>query len=156
MSPRLSKKKHQSARIASKKIQYTYSAAIALAVVFCWTFSVSAGLLNHPMPPGEDDGKPVVGVACKDTAGDDATRKAISSANVDDPTCGAGKVGSDLSFGDGDNVNVSDSAEPTSEALEQTDELQESEKGLSLIPEPSTILMLVLAALAIFLWRRKW
>jgi len=28
--------------------------------------------------------------------------------------------------------------------------------GLSLIPEPNTLLMLALAALTVFLWRRKW
>jgi len=44
---------------------------------------------------------------------------------------------------------------PNGEELSESD-AEEEAGGLSLIPEPSTMLMLVLAGLTVYLWRLKW
>ena len=92
---------------------FALAGLVALALVFCWTFSVGAEL-------------------------------------SDDAIVADGRV-----IGDLDQGVVS---EPVGEGSDQLNEgeVEEEETPIALAPEPSTLVMLILAAVTAYLWRRKW
>ncbi len=53
-------------------------------------------------------------------------------------------------------LDVFEASDPTTVTPGAVDELGEDGDDLSLIPEPATLVMLGLATLLLFLWRRKW
>ena len=55
-----------------------------------------------------------------------------------------------------DHLGVLEGTDSTTMTLEEMEELDQQGERLSLIPEPATLVMLGLAALLLFIWRRKW
>ena len=58
-----------------------------------------------------------------------------------------------LDFEPGDHLTPPDEPDKT---LDEIARLVDEEKGLPLIPEPNTLVLLALAALLLLLWRLKW
>jgi len=119
----------------------------ALAIAFLATFSVRADSTDGLLPADELHG-PIIGDLPREQTEDP---RHVDETNL--VTAADHSAWDTLDEGGGLPLH--------GELSDPDDELDESDAdkdggGLSLIPEPSTLLMLGLAGLTVYLWRLKW
>ncbi|HUT09945.1 MAG TPA: PEP-CTERM sorting domain-containing protein [Thermoguttaceae bacterium] len=127
---------------------FAQTVLIALAIAFSATFPLRADSTDGPLPSDELHGQII---------GDLPAEPAKDLHRADE---GNLVTAADHSAWDTLNENSSlplqgGLPDPNGEELNELG-AEEDGGGLSLIPEPSTMLMLVLAGLTVYLWRLKW
>jgi hypothetical protein len=127
---------------------FARTALIGIAIAFLATFPLRAETTDVPLPSDELHGQ-IIGDLPAEPAKDlhHADEKNLVTA-------------ADHSAWDTLNENNSlplqgGLPDPNGEKLGESD-TEKDGGGLSLIPEPSTMLMLALAGLTVYLWRLKW
>ncbi len=113
-----------------ERYRFAHSAMIALLVIFSGTCSVYAD-------------PPIVDFTPAEASDTNEARRNNDAIDTDDPAVPGP-------------YEVPDPPDVPAEELDEMAEAEEGEQGLSLIPEPSTLIMLALAALTAYLWRVKW
>ena len=75
---------------------------------------------------------------------------------IDNSVLNPVEVCSDLLPEDVNHLDVLDPDDPGAMTPKEINQLNDEGKSLSMIPEPATLVMLGIATLFVFLWRRKW
>ena len=81
---------------------------------------------------------------------------ALHAEPIDNSVLNPVEVSSDLLPEDINHLDVLDPDDPSAMTPEEINQLNDEGKSLSMIPEPATLVMLGIATLFVFLWRRKW
>ncbi len=139
-----------------QKTRCTWPMVIALAAVLGWVSVAGAGILDslkNQLASVREDFQTAEQPAPIDSLIDDAALDGNEDGTL---AVDAQSVGQGQNVEDGDYAKLPDAADPTDKTLDEIEDLFDGGPQLPMIPEPSTLILLLLALLTIYLWRRKW